>query len=355
MMFHEIYGSYYQTVARVLRTAVDHPLAPNELKEIITGHAFGESEWNIESALREERWQLIRKDGTPPIRKKPTCPLTLLEKRWLKAILMDPRIQLFMDAGCDAIPDFIKIADAGELIEVLDLSDVEPLFSPEDIRVFDRYDDGDPYENPVYQRNFRTVLSACRTHSSIVVDSMNRKGRIRTETVVPEYLEYSEKDDKFRLVGTGSRYGGMINLARIIRCKVCEEDGMWKEDGGKNPKNSKEDGKKKLSGEGWKETTERKGSGSRMVEFELIDQRNALERALLHFAHFEKEAERIERNRYRIRVRYDKDDETELVIRVLSFGPMIRVTAPEVFVDLIRKRLIRQKHCFLKNLTEKNV
>ena len=121
------------------------------------------------------------------------------------------------------------------------------------------------------------------------------------------------------------------------------------------PKNSKEDGKKKLSGEGWKETTERKGSGSRMVEFELIDQRNALERALLHFAHFEKEAERIERNRYRIRVRYDKDDETELVIRVLSFGPMIRVTAPEVFVDLIRKRLIRQKHCFLKNLTEKNV
>ena len=56
---------------------------------------------------------------------------------------------------------------------------------------------------------------------------------------------------------------------------------MWKEDGEKNPKNSKEDGKKKLSGEGWKETTERKGSGSRMVEFELIDQRNALERALL--------------------------------------------------------------------------
>ena len=72
MMFHEIYGSYYQTVAHVLRAAVDHPLASNELKEIITGHAFGESEWNIESALREERWQLIRKDGTTPIRKKPT-------------------------------------------------------------------------------------------------------------------------------------------------------------------------------------------------------------------------------------------------------------------------------------------
>ena len=47
MMFHEIYGSYYQTVARVLRTAVDHPLAPNELKEIITGHAFGESELRV--------------------------------------------------------------------------------------------------------------------------------------------------------------------------------------------------------------------------------------------------------------------------------------------------------------------
>ena len=35
-------------------------------------------------------------------------------------------------------------------------------------------------------------------------------------------------------------------------------------------------------------------------------------------------------------------DETEMVIRVLSFGPMIRVTAPEHFVGLLRQRIERQ-------------
>jgi predicted DNA-binding transcriptional regulator YafY len=81
------------------------------------------------------------------------------------------------------------------------------------------------------------------------------------------------------------------------------------------------------------------------VEFELIDKRNALERILLHFAHFKKQAERIDTDRYRVTISYDKDDENEMVIRILSFGPMIRVTAPQHFVGLIKERLINQKSC----------
>lgn len=39
---------------------------------------------------------------------------------------------------------------------------------------------------------------------------------------------------------------------------------------------------------------------------------------------------------------YDKDDETELLIRILSFGPMIRVIEPESFVELVRERIAKQ-------------
>lgn len=77
------------------------------------------------------------------------------------------------------------------------------------------------------------------------------------------------------------------------------------------------------------------------------DERNALERVLLHFAHFEKQAERIDETHYRVTVAYDSDDETELVIRVLSFGPMLKVTDPPRFVGLIKERLIEQKSCGL--------
>ncbi len=77
----------------------------------------------------------------------------------------------------------------------------------------------------------------------------------------------------------------------------------------------------------------------------MKDQRNALERVLLHFAHFEKRAKKIDDERYSVMVNYDKEDETEMVIRVLSFGPMIKVTAPKHFVDLMKRRLIDQKSC----------
>ena len=138
--------------------------------------------------------------------------------------------------------------------------------------------------------------------------------------VMPEYLEYSEKDDKFRLIGSGNRYGNTINLGRIVSCK---------------PYNKPFDVNHGRTYQSKLQT----------VEFELVDKRNALERVLLHFAHFEKEAVKIDEGKYLVKITYDKDDETELVIRILSFGPMIKVLSPQSFVDLIKQRLIDQKSC----------
>ena len=44
----------------------------------------------------------------------------------------------------------------------------------------------------------------------------------------------------------------------------------------------------------------------------------------------------------------DRFDETEIVIRVLSFGPYVKVLETESFVNLIKERLISQKSCELK-------
>ena len=77
--------------------------------------------------------------------------------------------------------------------------------------------------------------------------------------------------------------------------------------------------------------------------FELTDERNALERCMLHFSNLEKETERLDGKHYRITLHYDRDDETELLIRILSFGPVLKVVAPERFVGLIKERLSRQE------------
>ncbi|MBO6157858.1 MAG: WYL domain-containing protein [Firmicutes bacterium] len=301
MIFSELYSAYYNTVASVLKTAVRRPLKKNELREVIEQHAFGESVLNIEPALSEERWQLIRSDGSTPLKHPPSMPMTTLEKRWLKAIFADPRIRLFTDET-DLLPD------------------VEPLFKASDYSVFDKYLDGDPYEDEAYIKTFRRILDAIEKRYPLSIDATNRRGNIVHMVMMPEYLEYSEKDDKFRLIGSGWRHKRTLNLARIAHCQPYTKP--FEANPGKaiQPRMCK-------------------------VEFELIDRRKALERVLLHFAHFEKQAEKIDADRYRVTVSYDKDDETEMVIRILSFGPMIKVTSPQEFAAQIKERLLSQKSC----------
>ena len=300
MIFSELYGAYYKVMAEIIDSATDHPLEKGELYEIIQEHAFGESVLAIEKAVSEEKWQLIHKDGTTPLTHKASLPLTSLQKRWLKAISLDPRMKLFG-------------------VEFPELADVEPLFTAEDYVIFDKYGDGDPYEDPEYVENFRAILSAIKDRKPLEIAMKNRTGGILHFVVMPEYLEYSEKDDKFRLIGSGRKYADTVNLGRIVSCRIYE--------GEYTP------GSRKT----------RLQTGPRTVTFELTDERNALERVLLHFAHFEKQAEKLDEKKYRVSVTYEKEDETEILIRILSFGPMIRVTGPDSFIDLIRERLRKQQ------------
>ena len=43
MLFHEIYSTYFQTVAKILAEAVEHPLTTEEINAIIRDYAFEES------------------------------------------------------------------------------------------------------------------------------------------------------------------------------------------------------------------------------------------------------------------------------------------------------------------------
>lgn len=305
MIFSELYSAYYNAMAKILASAIHHPLKKDELREIVEEYAFEESILNIEPALVEQRWQLIKPDGTTPVRKEPDMPLTLLQKRWLKAISLDPRIRLFQD-------------------ELLDFPGVEPLFTPDDYLVFDKYADGDDYADESYRTNFRLILEAIHGQYPISIEMESHKGNRMHIVLLPRYLEYSEKDDKFRVVGSGKRYPVTVNLGRIQKCEKYQKSYTAN------------------IGQAKKQIAEK-----RSMVFELVDKRNALERALLHFAHFEKQAERLGDGRYQVTIHYEKDDETEIVIRVLSFGPMIKVTSPPEFTDLIKERLKKQKSCGL--------
>ena len=93
MLFSEIYGSYFNTVASVLSRAVTGSLTKKELTEIVRKAAFEESSLTIPAALADESWPLLEADMHTPLLHKPTMPLSRMQKQWLKALLQDQFLQ----------------------------------------------------------------------------------------------------------------------------------------------------------------------------------------------------------------------------------------------------------------------
>ena len=302
MIFSELYSAYYNAVAGIISCVIQGETEEKVLQQVVLQHAFSESVLTIIPSLKNEKWQLLRKDMSSPIQNIPSMPLTKLEKSWLKAISLDWRIRLF-DLSFDG------------------LENVEPLFTQEDFYLYDQYADGDPYSDEGYIKRFRMILTAIREKTPLKIEMENRKGSLIQMNVLPRCLEYSEKDDKFRLISSGCRYGGTVNLSRIVTCSRYNGDNFI--------------------------TDKKSYIHLKNVTLKICDERNALERCMLHFAHFEKKAERMDDKHYLVHIRYAKDDETEMVIRILSFGPFIEVIGPESFRRQIIERLQRQKSCEL--------
>ena len=301
MLFSEVYGNYYNTVASILDVAIDRPITPAEIRKIVDEKAFGESNLTIPKELSDTgKWPLLNKEGRSVITRETYMPLTLLQKRWLKSLLLDPRINLFQ-------PD------------IRGLEDIEPLFRPEDFVFYDQFADGDPYEDENYIRIFRLILSAVKKQLSVNVLYTMKNGSPKWITCNPIRIEYSQRDDKFRLISASKSKVKTINFARIVECEIGErfDDSELKTD----------------------------LHDKRTVEFLLKDARQALERVMLQFSIYKKITEKIEGNLYKISLTYEAEDEIDIIIRILSFGPNIKVVGPESFVKQIKNRLNMQKNC----------
>ena len=111
-----------------------------------------------------------------------------------------------------------------------------------------------------------------------------------------------------------------VNLARLTKCRIYDGEAVIEAD----PPETRYE----------------------TVTLKVSEERNTLERCMLHFAHFEKRAEK-NGGHYLLHIKFHRDDEPEMVIRVLSFGPLVEVVESPHFRDLIIKKLKDQKSCEL--------
>lgn len=326
-IFSELYGAYYRAAAKIL--ALDE-ITESLIYSIISEEAFADSALLIPQKLVPKNsfsdWGLLNqgegKSFVSVLNHKPFSIVTELQKRWLKAQLSDPKFRLFLDSGVT------------EKLEQR-LENIKPLFSSSFFRSSDVFSDGDPYEDESYIKNFRTIVSAIEAKEVLDIEFMSGKNERKRGHFLPLKLEYSRKNDKFRVYCAAyhDRHwsNGLINLGRVVStvktgktadCPIDMEEYF----------------------------SQRKCTEPVIVE--VTRERNGVERFMMEFAAYEKYTERdLETGVCTVKLWYDKADETELLIRLLSFGPVIEIKAPQSFRKLAAER-VRKQHEMLKTKSD---
>lgn len=314
-LFSEIYNCYYQIMQSILTNQSAFTLT--ELQTGISEHGYEESLLFLIPKLKNREWDLFeQKDGIylSRISKDFYVPLTMLQKSYIKTILQDERIRLFFDAD--------------ELKHLQDIfANISVLWKPDDFYYYDRFSNKDDYANTDYQQHFRTLITAISQKQYVDISYKTKTNQRVHHHYLPCRLEYSIKNDKFRLLGIeqSARKQNRIEILNLDRMKEVTLLPAFEK---KLP-----DINERIRADYYKEP----------VRLLIHTERNTLERTMLQFANYEKNTRKIDAHTYECLIYYNKRNETELLIEVLSFGPMIEVLGNEPFLQQIKQRLKKQK------------
>lgn len=295
-LFNEYSNMWFGLTGYILHLAVLRKVTLQDVKDMIIACNGNISDEEITELLQSDTNKLLRDDGTTVLQNIPTMPMTDIQKRWLKAISLDPRFKLFEE-------------------ELEGLDDVEPLFTSKEYERYDTFNDGDPYSKDSYVENFKTVIRAIKEGTTLNISVRTRSGHRRKVLMLPSKIEYSDKDDKFRVVGSGD----IVNIKNIITVEKSE---------------------KKIS----HASDDDDSIGHCEVVFMLYDP--DIDEVMNYFSHFAKEVRRVTDNDYEVKLFYLPDDETEIMVRLLTFGPSIKILSPSTFREMIRSRIDEQMRLF---------
>lgn len=321
-MYNEIYGTYYYMMQQILNKAGDGSITINDINHIVDKHGFAESNlyftpqviaqdgsgYNLLSK-RQSGYQSILNDN-------PYVPITYQQKRLIKVMLGDQRVRLFISEKELKRLEFL-------------LMDIPPLYDLNDIVIKETAYDGDPYDDTAYKERFGIVLQAIKKNKMLKIVFNTSRGYRKTVTVAPYKIEYSVRDDKFRLCGVSlhnhhmSRYI-KLNIARMIQ--IIQLDS-----------HVDVDFEYFISQKYLKEP----------IVIEVSDLRNGFERIFIGLSNYKRTSVYNDQtHKCLMKIHCMDDDVQELLIVIMSFGPAVKVIGPPEFKEKYQERIRRQMQMF---------
>lgn len=320
-MYHEIYGKYYQIIHNLLNSK---PQTEKEINDYIRSQGFDESFLYLNAQMLVDEYHLFVKKGDlfyPLTNSKIPLFLTNEQKNWLNTMLFDEKAKLFLS---DERINYYQKEFAGNVL--YDDKTYQYLFQ-----------DVDKDEiTPKMSNVFRFVKNAIMQEMDINLTFISSKNYYTHKKVAPYKIEYSMQDQKMRLIAVEYRNG---EPKRIIRIKLASIVGYRMVERVK-----KIDFKYFLQEEVLKEP----------LIIEVYPILNGIERVFIELSNYKREAfYDKERNLSIMKIYYEKADEMDLVLKMLSFGKVVKILSDGFIKEEVLRRINKQKE-LLSKVKKKN-
>lgn len=312
-IFHEIYGVYFRIISEILKLP---EITKQQKNKIISEYGFDETNLYINNYTKSLLEENESGSYKRIIKNNPVFILTEIQKRWIKSKLDSPKINLFLEN------DTINLLKKR-------LENVSPLYRNEDFQYTDRFNDGDNFSDINYQKNFRKIIRAVENHEILEINFRNKNNKEMKKCCVPLKIQYSPKNDRFRILAFDilNDQSNIINIGRITEINS--------------------------TGKTYQEniSEEKYSGGNKSVTVCISNERNAPKRFFMEFAPYKKRTECDNKTgKCTVQLWYDQPDETELLIRLLSFGAVIEIVSPPEFRRKAKERIDRQYELLHKKM-----
>lgn len=217
-------------------------------------------------------------------------PLTKIEIQWLKYCVNSSKAKLFLEEN-----------QLSKLKEIFTVEENDlPISS---INYYDKFKSHNEIaDTDIYIDNFKKIVKAFTDEKVVKINYKSVNNSTRTVNI--GLLEYSNKDDKFRIHCKKENSVSIYNLEKINSVEILS-DSYDKNLAEKNIKNYILNQRKEIT-------------------LEFTNVKNIPDRLLTEFTPWEKLCTRLD-DRYNVTIKYDKQDSLEIVTRLLPYGKNIKI------------------------------
>ena len=230
-------------------------------------------------------------------------PLTTIEISFLKTMLNDDKCKLIMGDSYNLLKSEL---------DKTEYSEIYPYFNEDNYAIFDQYVNGDKsfLKTQNYKNNFKLLINAMKGKEPVYFEYIEDDMQ-KTKVSVPEKIEYSQKEDRFKVIINSKNRP--LDIQNIRLCEYTD---------------------KQLSPAKQKEFL------TCIVAIDIPeDKAYTRNRLFREFSSFERDCEQIDDTGHILSFKFEKGDYKEVAYRLLQFGPYVYCSEPECVRERIKEKI----------------